>query len=466
MPYQLIPPEIPKFDEFGRIIHPQFQAPDLSQFPAQNQQTVIQPTIQSTVQGQIQQQPQISFDPVNVPKSVPTAAERQQIIPPNREDPRFQNSKLRTVLNAIAGGFAGAAGGPKAGVEVGTGLRDAKYNRALADYGVQTEDQKRRLEIEKGQEQRAQFPVKEGITKGSAQVAAQYKGRMADVAETNADTKANDLERKRLDDERKLLRTTVMNDKDKFQIEHPELKSPEAVNWEYMQTLDPAKREAFLEETKNLAEAKKPVKSDQQIENESAARTRGIVKEGGTPEALKTLGAKTKVAAQANIDVKTDPANIKREADLTRARSLATLTNNEKDTMRGAQVALQAFPDIRAQLPLASDKMFGNRWNDFLTGTIGKDPEFAPLRENLGLLQSLVAKLHVGSRGSVHILNKFETLMNAKEMDRDTLTSSLNELEKWLSRYAKSPEGTDPATILDESSRPPIKVNGVEIKRK
>lgn len=52
---------------------------------------------------------------------------------PNREDPQYQNSKFRTVLNAIAGGLAGI-GNPQRGFEVGRELRDSKYNTAMGDF--------------------------------------------------------------------------------------------------------------------------------------------------------------------------------------------------------------------------------------------------------------------------------------------------------------------------------------------
>jgi hypothetical protein len=158
-----------------------------------------------------------------------------------------------------------------------------------------------------------------------------------------------------------------------------------------------------------------------------------------SPQAIKTEHDKAKATKTGQLEAETDPEMIERQAQLKRALNLATVTGHEKETTVAASRALDAFPDIYKQLPTASERIFGDRWRDFLTGSVGQDPEFAPLRLNLGMLQSLVAKIHVGSRGNSHILKKFEGLFNAKQMNRDTLASSIKELHKWLTRYATLP---------------------------
>jgi len=96
------------------------------QQPQQNMQNILSGIPQtSQVPAPTQQIP--NFSPV---PEMPAQTAQAQIHPLNREDPQYQNGRLRNVLNAIAGGLAGAAGGPEAGIKVGSSLRDMKFNRA------------------------------------------------------------------------------------------------------------------------------------------------------------------------------------------------------------------------------------------------------------------------------------------------------------------------------------------------
>lgn len=434
----IIPPNPDSYDELGR--------PLFTPVPKQVQQPQI---------------PSIQYAPVMPVPVTPTTTEQQamQTAPPDIN--AYHRSKLRTVLDAIAGGLAGAAGGPKAGIETGYQLRNAAYLQDLEKYQNTTADQKRKLDIEKEQERRSEFPVIEGGKLFQAKSLDVSRAAQAEAALTRAQTgqaehESKDLRRRALtENEQKKLAKLPPNLQAAVDLTQMPEDQQDAVV-EALRKINP--KETTAEKTQAAIDVKStPENLEKQAKTSRAvgyAGASGRVAADTSPEAIRGRAAQ----AEAIQDVKTTPEAIARQAALTRARSLATLTTNEKDTIRGAQVALQAFPDIREQLPTASDKIFGNRWQEFLTGTLGHDPEFAPLRENLGLLQSLVAKLHVGSRGSVHILNKFETLFNAKEMDRDTLNSSLNELEKWLIRYAKAPGGTSPDDVHDDIDWSKIKV--------
>ncbi len=424
--------------------------------------SIPQPTIQPQIPAIPQQ---INTPPVNIQEPsrpaihiqaappMPAQAAQEALKPPDYYDPQYRNSKLRTVLNAIAGGFAGAAGGPKTGMEVGAGLRDMKFNRAMQDFETKQANYKTQRASE---QERLALPEKETTLqtqRETAETLAGYRNRMAGAAETRATTGAAEQKSK---DAMRLYSQKYQQ----WKMDNPKLD-----DLQFIYSLPEDEQTDALALHKQMMDQKQ--KDLERIQGESKARSvgtsEGIMTPVGQQAAAVTAGAKSAATTQANINVKTAPANIKKEADLQRAMSLATLTTNEKDTIRGAQIALQALPDIKGQLPTASDKIFGNRWQEFMTGKLGNDPEFAPLRTNIGMLQTLVAKLHVGSRGSVHILNHFMTLFNAKEMTRDTLSSSINELEKWLVRYSKAPTGTEPWQVPDEEM-PAIKVNGREIK--
>lgn len=162
-----IPPSPPQYDEFGRLI--------------MSPQQIMPATVQAPAQAPIpiQQQSTPNFNPIPHLQMAPATPAQEQNIPLPTPD-QFHNSRLRTVLNAIAGGFAGAAAGPKIGFEVGQNLSQAPYNRAMQTYDTKVADQKRRLGIEGERMKRSEFESSEGVKVGTAQ--SQADKRVADVA--------------------------------------------------------------------------------------------------------------------------------------------------------------------------------------------------------------------------------------------------------------------------------------------
>jgi hypothetical protein len=78
----------------------------------------------------------------------------------------------------------------------------------------------------------------------------------------------------------------------------------------------------------------------------------------------------------------------------------------------------------------------GGRWNEFMAGKIGStNPEFAALRANIGLLQTGTMRAHVGARGGVALMSKFEGLFNSQRMDAPTLKASLIAVRDFLKGY-------------------------------
>lgn len=454
---QIIPPFYgEEYDEFGRrIIRPMPASPPLptmtpEMIPQQNLQQASLPLF-SQMQPPAAPAPHIQMAP-------PSPAMMENIVPPRMED--YQPGRLRTVMNAIAGGLAGAAGGPQVGFQTGQALHDIPFNRAMQSYEVKTADQARRLAIEKERQRQAEFATSAATREEAVSSAVADKAENLKLKQADEERKKGELDRKKADDASKAAARQSRIDFLKFQQANPK-----ADKLQYLLSAKtPEEREARLETLREFTEATTTPKPT----DEEAASKAGAVREAQLKKEMQfgvpLAGSKTKTTEQAKIDVTTAPENVKKVAELTRAKSIANITSDEKNTIRSAQHALGAFPDIESQLTTASDKIFGNRWNEFMTGTLGNDPEFAPLRVNIGMLQTLVAKLHVGSRGSVHILNHFQTLFNAKQMDRATLAAALPELKKWLVRYSKMPSGTAPDDVpesdVTKTPRPPILLNG------
>ena len=445
---QMMMQDNPTPDQF----QPRVPAP-VAQYQPQISQPEIQPQVappENFHRQQVvlpEQQPQRAvvppnFSPVDVPKRPylpgerPTAEQQPEVSKPDSKKMKF----LRA-LGTVGMGIAMGPGGAMAGHAMfGKGPSDARMRARNLQLGKEQE------EIEKQRFGEGEKSAELGIKRGTGESLDTARTLTADIKQQQADTAASKA--KSYEDNIASLtahRTALekkVSDLERI-IEMPPGPDKEAAIKVYQQ-LKQTQKETTAEKVQQTIDVNADPKNLPKLA--ATAKAKGV-----TPQAA---AARASAVAQATQDVKTSDEAVSKQAKLARAKSLAILTTNEKDTIRGAQVALQAFPDIRSELKTASEDMFGNRWNEFTTGTLGSNPEFAPLRENLGLLQTLVAKLHVGSRGSVHILNKFETLFNAKQMDKATLASSLDELEKWLVRYSKAPPGTDPSTVTDKDTTP------------
>ena len=82
------------------------------------------------------------------------------------------------------------------------------------------------------------------------------------------------------------------------------------------------------------------------------------------------------------------------------------------------------------------------RWNDFMTGKVGaSDPEFNKLRVNMGLLSTLLMRMHVGARGSEKIMEKFDNLIGLGYQSPDNLVTALNEIKLYANDVAESGRG-------------------------
>ena len=107
------------------ITDPQNRA-NMLNFPvpsAQDQEIQPAPITAPTVQAQ-----KINIPPIQDLSGYGRNMSDTVLAMPQRQD--YNPGKLRTVLNAIAGGFAGAAGHP----EIGMKLRDQPFNNAIADW--------------------------------------------------------------------------------------------------------------------------------------------------------------------------------------------------------------------------------------------------------------------------------------------------------------------------------------------
>jgi len=88
-----------------------------------------------------------------------------------------------------------------------------------------------------------------------------------------------------------------------------------------------------------------------------------------------------------------------------------------------------------------------SRWAEFMAGKVGApNPEFTRLRLNMGLLQTLLMRMHVGARGGVQIMEHFKDLVDAGKQSPENLRAALVEIDAYADSVAQAHGvGTTPA---------------------
>jgi hypothetical protein len=81
-----------------------------------------------------------------------------------------------------------------------------------------------------------------------------------------------------------------------------------------------------------------------------------------------------------------------------------------------------------------------SRWNDFMAGKVGSEPDFAPLRTDMGLLGTALMQSHVGAKGSDAMLEHFKSLADYRISDAPTLLAALSAEHRYVSEKAMLPK--------------------------
>ena len=135
----------------------------------------------------VQQTPVPTFDPILPRPESPLDTLRFKHAAEMPTSDQFKQSKLRTVLNAIAGGLAGASGGPKVGAEVGTLLHEGPYMRAVRDWQMRDKN----LESQQEQESKRWATGVAASGVGARQSAVAASVNNANVTATQAGQRLN-----------------------------------------------------------------------------------------------------------------------------------------------------------------------------------------------------------------------------------------------------------------------------------
>ena len=264
---------------------PQIVLPDTQASQTAPQQPVIPPTIQPVAA----QPNQATFESMKAPVAT---------------DPQFKNSRLRTVLNAIAGGLAGAAGGPEAGIKVGSALHDSKYNRAMQDFNTQFELKKAQAGSEAGR-------MKSGETAALLPSKIDASDALAGQRRTNTVLAPKEFERKQAETASKAKDREVRQKRlqDKLDQLPAEFRNMKALN-----DLSDDEKEKYLDTYLQM-------------------------------HPKETTSEKT----QAAIDVKSTPENLAKQAKTAQATGMAGASGRALGTAEG-EIAAEKLPENQSRI--------------------------------------------------------------------------------------------------------------------
>ena len=87
-----------------------------------------------------------------------------------------------------------------------------------------------------------------------------------------------------------------------------------------------------------------------------------------------------------------------------------------------------------------------SRWNEFMAGKVGApNPDFTKLRTDVGLLTTLLMRMHVGARGGEYIMKHFQDLIDTGKQSPENLRAALGEIRSYAQDVAKEGGKTVPA---------------------
>ncbi len=126
-----------------------------------------------------------------------------------------------------------------------------------------------------------------------------------------------------------------------------------------------------------------------------------------------------------------------------------------------AQTIQPEFPRIKAMVTDLNAKgklgVVASRWSDFLAHKVGSEPEFVPLRNAIGFLNTALGRVHGGARGggSTTMLEHFGAMQDAGKMDAATLVAALDEAGYWVDHYAAMGSNRPGAVNMGGTPPPP-----------
>lgn len=92
------------------------------------------------------------------------------------------------------------------------------------------------------------------------------------------------------------------------------------------------------------------------------------------------------------------------------------------------------------------------RWNELWAGKIGAgDADFVKLRTDVGLLTTLLMRMHVGARGGEYVMQHFSDIINSGKQDPASMRAALGEISAYAQQLENDRNGGGSSSKTTES---------------
>jgi hypothetical protein len=106
-----------------------------------------------------------------------------------------------------------------------------------------------------------------------------------------------------------------------------------------------------------------------------------------------------------------------------------------------------------------------SRWNEFMAGKVGApNPEFTKLRTDVGLLSTLLMRMHVGARGGEYIMKHFQDLMDSGKQSPENMRAALSEITQYAKDIQAESRGGNQETGTSNTPKPGTIEGGYRFK--
>lgn len=159
------------------------------------------------------------------------------------------------------------------------------------------------------------------------------------------------------------------------------------------------------------------------------------IEDPNMPDTLKPLALRAKashIQSQAEGEAKQQRAFAQREKMF--ALQQNALTNATKTMVEASPKVIELSERIKGVINKDVDALgpLSSRWRELWAGKIGaEDKEFTKLRTDVGLLNTLLMRMHVGARGGVDIMHHFQDLLDSGKQDPGNMLAALEEIDSY-----------------------------------
>lgn len=135
------------------------------------------------------------------------------------------------------------------------------------------------------------------------------------------------------------------------------------------------------------------------------------------------------------------------------------LTNSTRTMLEAAPQVKNFVTKLQKEIEDAKNGLgpAASRWREFSAGKVGlRDPAFIEIRTNMGLLTTLLMRMHVGARGGEYIMKHFEDLLSYDNQNPENLQKALETVSSYADDLIRESKGqSSPSQTKPNSMKTP-----------